>query len=508
MKTKKYNWILYLITATIITTIAVQFYWNYKNYQENKKRVTNEIQISLDNAIDVYYSNLSKNNFFAIINSDTINHKYDTIDHKGITSHNLWIADYGNQIKLNKVRLKFNANNVGKFKDTRGQLDSLFNTDSIVSISIRNNILTTGGSKMHASLYDQKTSDSLKFMRGLHAVYIALSNDIIDFIKLDSIVDQQLKSKGIQSSFYFNYTDRGVLKATTKNKLDEKLKLFTNAKSTYLSPSQELKLYHSDPTLATLRRSSTGILLSFLLSLTVISSLFYLLKIINKQKELAEIKNDLISNITHEFKTPIATISTAIEAIENFNVIDDKEKTQKYLSMSSLQLSKLNQMVEKLLETATLDSEKLMLKKEPIDLVDLVTKITNKHELLTDKKINFSSNVNSKWLTIDLFHFENAISNLIDNAIKYGGDTIEVNVNSVLNNTEISIADDGDGIEKNQQEKIFDKFYRIPKGNRHDVKGFGIGLYYTKKIVEKHGGFIHLVSNNLDTVFKISLPNE
>lgn len=245
------------------------------------------------------------------------------------------------------------------------------------------------------------------------------------------------------------------------------------------------------------------------LSLAVIASLFYLLQIINRQKELAEIKNDLISNITHEFKTPITTVSTAIEAIDNFNIIEDKEKTKRYLSISSLQLKKLHQMVEKLLETATLDSEKLLLKKEAINLIDLVEKTAKKYQpLAKNKEISFSSSSNDFTLEIDTFHFENAISNLIDNAIKYGGERIEINVNIVLNTIEISVADNGKGIEKSQQERIFDKFYRVPKGNTHDVKGFGIGLYYTQKIIEKHGGNIHLISNAKHTIFKINIPND
>ena len=133
--------------------------------------------------------------------------------------------------------------------------------------------------------------------------------------------------------------------------------------------------------------------MSLLLSLTIISCLFYLLKIINKQKELAEIKNDLISNITHEFKTPITTVSTAIEAIGAFNAIDDKEKTKKYLSISSLQLTKLHHMVEKLLETATLDSGKLLLQKEEIDIVELIKNIALRNEFHSgEKNIHFVSN--------------------------------------------------------------------------------------------------------------------
>jgi two-component system phosphate regulon sensor histidine kinase PhoR len=127
---------------------------------------------------------------------------------------------------------------------------------------------------------------------------------------------------------------------------------------------------------------------------------------------------------------------------------------------------------------------------------------------LTKKNISFTTPIESIILEIDLFHFENAVSNLIDNAIKYGGDNIEINLHSVLNTLEISVADNGNGIEKNQQERVFDKFYRVPKGNTHDVKGFGIGLYYTKKIIEKHGGQIKVISNFENTTFKLVLPYE
>jgi two-component system phosphate regulon sensor histidine kinase PhoR len=165
-------------------------------------------------------------------------------------------------------------------------------------------------------------------------------------------------------------------------------------------------------------------------------------------------------------------------------------------------------MVEKLLETATLDSESLLLQKEPINIVDLIAKIVKKYKLLTQKNINFTTNVDSRMIEIDVFHFENAISNLVDNAIKYGGDIIEINLNSVLNITEISVADNGKGIDKSHQERIFDKFFRVPKGNTHDVKGFGIGLYYTKKIMEKHDGSVNIISNFENTIFKLQIPNE
>jgi two-component system phosphate regulon sensor histidine kinase PhoR len=237
--------------------------------------------------------------------------------------------------------------------------------------------------------------------------------------------------------------------------------------------------------------------------------LFYLLKVIRQQKELATIKNDLISNITHEFKTPIATVSSAIEALQNFNALEDKEKTKKYLLMSAVQLKKLHQMVEKLLETATLDSEQLILNKETSNIIETIEQLVVKYQFLhAEKEISLIFNAQPAYLNIDNFHFENALSNLIDNAIKYGGHQIKITVNIILNTTEISVTDTGNGIEKHQQEKIFDKFYRIPKGNTHNVKGFGIGLYYSKKIIEKHKGTLSVSSAKNNTIFKIILPNE
>jgi two-component system phosphate regulon sensor histidine kinase PhoR len=479
MNAKKQHWTLYSITATIVLTIAVQLYWNYNNYLDNKQRVKNEIQNSLDTAIDEYYTDLSKSNFFAIIDYDSINSKSS------------FLKDFWNE-DINSSKSKVSISSIKISSDYSGDLEA----------SKIPKILQQEIQKIKIS------SDTTKFLKGIQSVAIALDNDEINFTRLDSIFTNQLSKKGIKTPHYLILIDKDIKVGGSNKAKDIELSLFSNSKSTFLRPDQNLRAYYEDPTIQALKKSSTGILLSLLLSLSVIFCLIYLLKIISTQKELAEIKNDLINNITHEFKTPIATISTAIEAFESFNVIDDKEKTKKYVSISSFQLKKLHQMVEKLLETATLDSESLILQKESTNINDLVLINIKKYELLTEKNINFTTNTDSKIIDIDLFHFENAISNLIDNAIKYGGNTIEITLNCILSSVEISIADDGDGIEKNQQERIFDKFYRIPKGNTHDVKGFGIGLYYSKKIIEKHGGHIKVSSNSHNTIFKLILPNE
>tara|TARA_B110000858_G_scaffold118029_1_gene134622 strand:- start:1366 stop:3000 length:1635 start_codon:yes stop_codon:yes gene_type:complete len=544
MNTQKYQWLFYLITATIIATIGVQFYWNYKNYEENKRQVTNEIQLSLDNAVEEYYSSLAKSDFLTIIdnNSNSVaifKNPLNLIKEKSYKSKS--IGNIINKIKPNnseKEKPRASINNLKFTFDenlSKEKIDSMMisakdfviefnsNLDSLNnkkkdSVEVLNqitdkkkgfNLNSDGANKVTKYFRGKKAADSLKLIKNLKPIFISFLDQSVEYEKIDSLIEIQLQKKGIELTTSFHHLKNDTLFHQTKDSLLATEKKYLRSKSTFVKDNEAFKLVYNNPSIAALKRSSFGILLSLLLSLAVISSLFYLLKIINQQKELAAIKNDLISNITHEFKTPIATISAAIEAIKNFNVLEDPEKTSKYLSMSSIQINKLHQMVEKLLETAMLDSEQLVLKKETVDIVDIAEKVVSKYQILAHKKeLSFSKTLQPCYANIDVFHFENVISNLIDNAVKYGGNQIEMNINSVLNTIEITVIDDGNGIEKNQKEKIFDKFYRVPKGNTHDVKGFGIGLYYCKKIIEKHEGFIGLTSDKNKTIFKIIIPNE
>ena len=544
MNTQKYQWLFYLITATIIATIGVQFYWNYKNYEENKRQVTNEIQLSLDNAVEEYYSSLAKSDFLTIIdnNSNSVaifKNPLNLIKEKSYKSKS--IGNIINKIKPNnseKEKPRASINNLNFTFDenlSKEKIDSMMisakdfviefnsNLDSLNnkkkdSVEVLNqitdkkkgfNLNSDGANKVTKYFRGKKAADSLKLIKNLKPIFISFLDQSVEYEKIDSLIEIQLQKKGIELTTSFHHLKNDTLFHQTKDSLLATEKKYLRSKSTFVKDNEAFKLVYNNPSIAALKRSSFGIFLSLLLSLAVISSLFYLLKIINQQKELAAIKNDLISNITHEFKTPIATISAAIEAIKNFNVLEDPEKTSKYLSMSSIQINKLHQMVEKLLETAMLDSEQLVLKKETVDIVDIAEKVVYKHQILAHKKeLSFFTTLQPCYANVDVFHFENVISNLIDNAVKYGGNQIEINICSVLNTIEITVVDDGNGIEKNQKEKIFDKFYRVPKGNTHDVKGFGIGLYYCKKIIEKHEGFIGLTSDKNKTIFKIIIPNE
>ncbi len=177
------------------------------------------------------------------------------------------------------------------------------------------------------------------------------------------------------------------------------------------------------------------------------------------------------------------------------------------MNTSTAQLDKLTMMVEKLLETATLDGDDLALNKEEINLNEILENLVQKHQTLApEKSIRFTALRENNWILGDPFHLENAFNNLLDNAVKYGGETILVELENLSSQIEIRFTDSGTSLSKAEAKQIFEKFYRVPKGNTHDVKGFGIGLYYTQKIIEKHGGSID-VSVTSQTTFKIDLPN-
>jgi len=488
VKRNQFKYLAVLIGVTIAITLAIQVYWNLQNYQSNKERLINEVQTSLDNGVEAYFADIAKTDVMAFVNNGRPSPDF---------AHQA--GSFVANVKIDSIFLAMGNDTLIQTQKKRAYTQLL---DSSSGITI-----DTLGNMTSVSVFRGKAADSIRDLQGLaNKIIISITRDTLDFKRLKGFFDDELKRKKIAITYAFTHTTDDSTYQWQPPENNLKLPLSTQSKSTFLPTGESLRLRFSNPTLLVLKRSLFGILLSVLLSGLIIGSLFFMLHIIKKQKELAEIKNDLISNITHEFKTPIATVATAIEGIKNFNQANDPAKTKKYLNISSQQLHKLHQMVEKLLETATLDSDKLIINKEPLNIVGLLNQLVEKYKLLApEKELLFSTNISEMPIAVDPFHFENALANLIDNAIKYGGEKIEVHCTSVMEGLEVTIADNGGNIEPSQREKIFDKFYRIPTGNRHDVKGFGIGLFYTKKIIAKHGGTLQLVPSKQNTVFKITL---
>ena len=509
MNDKRYKWILYTIVAVIIATIGIQAYWNYKNYQTNKQQLINEVQISLDKAVDDYYASLAERTTMGIFLEG--DEQKNVFEEGGKFEQFFKIDSTTNEFEnLDSL----SSSNIDGVTIVRGfQVDSMEKEHSKTHPSILANAFKL---KIDSLKNQNKELEFSNFEMLTSKVVISISNDDLNLKEIDSLLKTELERKNLAVDYelYFdegkanNTFTRDSLKTVIDSIQKENSILSTSSKSTFLPKGSELQISFTNETRTILKRILGGILISSLLVLAVIGCLFYLLKIIKHQKQLAEVKNDLISNITHEFKTPIATIGVALESISNFNAIEDKEKTKKYINMSTEQLGKLNTMVEKLLETATLDSDSLELNMESIDLIELLNSLVSRYKIqFPEKDFNTSFKLESLLTKVDVFHFENALNNILDNAVKYGGSILSIDLIPKDKSVEISISDNGNTLNKSNKERIFEKFYRVPKGNTHDVKGFGIGLYYTKTIIDKHNGSIVLDLNKNLTTFKITLPN-
>ncbi len=490
MNNLKYKSILYFIAAVIVATFCIQVYWNYKNYEVGKQQLINDVQTSLDNAVEQYYSEIAKEQSFSVISEGM---KFTSVDMVDSVSFN-------RDSILNKL-------GVGVFTENIHQRSSLTHAALKDSTEIQIMIVDSAEKgkilkrtwEMNDSSQDPITSLSSK-------IIVSITEDSLSLKTLDTLFLNELGRKNISLDYGLSY--EGIMGLTEQLRPEkiESSKLSTTAQSPYSFHDYALTAHFGNITLTVLKKNLLGLFLSFVLVAAVILCLMYLLRIIRQQKQLSELKNDLINNITHEFKTPIATIGVAMEAIQEFNTEQDIEKNLRYAKISHDQVNKLNVMVEKLLETATLDSEKLQLNLETTNLVEMLEKTTLKEIYETsDKRISFKSKEESIMCEVDVFHFENALNNVIDNAVKYGGNEIIVTIERQKAGVEIKVSDSGNELTEQHRKRVFEKFYRVPKGNTHDIKGFGIGLYYTKKIIEKHGGSIDLLLDKL-TTFKIHLP--
>ncbi len=244
----------------------------------------------------------------------------------------------------------------------------------------------------------------------------------------------------------------------------------------------------------------------------IIICFVYAIKVIIRQKKVSDIKNDFINNMTHEFKTPISTVSLAVEALQDPDLFGEESLRKRYLNIIKDENIRLGKQVEQVLHAAALEKKDFNLKLERVDLKALIDAAKNHFELIVENRggtISSEYSLISGQLDADVFHLNNIVNNLLDNATKYSKSApqIKISVNESETDFTIAIRDEGIGINKEAQRKIFDKFYRVPTGNLHDVKGFGLGLSYVKTMVEAHKGTIKLDSEpGQGSVFTINLP--
>jgi two-component system phosphate regulon sensor histidine kinase PhoR len=267
-----------------------------------------------------------------------------------------------------------------------------------------------------------------------------------------------------------------------------------------LDEQLKLHLYFPSRKSFLLREMGGPLLVSVLLIILIVWAITFMFKTILTQKKLGEMKNDFISNMTHEFKTPISTIALACEAMSDPDMIGDGAKTvSPFVKMIEDENKRLGVLVERILQSAVIDRGELQLKKETLDFNQLVSQVCeNARFRLISVQGELHENISPEKITIvgDRVHTTNLVSNLIDNAIKYSKERPKVEVTLLQEGARVilKIKDEGIGIAPEHLSKIYDKLYRVPTGNVHNVKGFGLGLSYVKSIVDLQGWDIQVQS--------------
>jgi signal transduction histidine kinase len=252
--------------------------------------------------------------------------------------------------------------------------------------------------------------------------------------------------------------------------------------------------------------------LSVLLVAFIAITFLFLYRNLLAQRRLALMKNDFISNITHELKTPIATVNVAIEALRNFDALESPARTKEYLDISAAELQRLSMLVDKVLKLSMFENKDIELQKEPVDLKQLVDEVIYSMRLQFEKQkanISFKTFGPDFTITADRMHITSVIYNLFDNALKYckSNPIIQVEMASISNEVHLSVSDNGIGISSEYADKIFDKFFRVPSGDHHNIKGYGLGLSYVAEVVRKHNGTIQLETElGKGSRFMIKLP--
>jgi two-component system phosphate regulon sensor histidine kinase PhoR len=234
-------------------------------------------------------------------------------------------------------------------------------------------------------------------------------------------------------------------------------------------------------------------------TLMIITAFYITVNALLRQKKLSEIKNDFINNMTHEFKTPLATISLAVDALRNDKVARDREKMNYFSGIIKEENKRMNKHVETILQAAVMDRQEIQLNKQPLHVHNLIHEIMDNYKLQLEEKGakgELSLDARFDYIEADPVHFRNLISNLVDNAVKYSKDNLLIKIATYNTNKSIGIRieDNGIGMSKETVRRIFEKFYRAHTGNIHNVKGFGLGLSYVKTVVDAHNGKIKVDS--------------
>jgi two-component system phosphate regulon sensor histidine kinase PhoR len=520
MGKKMFVLIVALMSFSLIGIVTVQVYWISNAVDSKKKQFLNDVKISLtavsEEVAEKEYTSFQRKikpfldatpRATSSMLRNFILQQIDTTG-KQVNIYSLTVLEQNI-----KVRADFLDNDSLFVKRIIGKKD-VFNSNRF---SRNSDFLTNNNPQIFTTIRRNEEAEKVYY------------NDIFSVYKSSFPIHKRISNRELNTTLKKEFIKRGI-------NLDFKYGVYssdgylTNLKSGYYtinkansidsplfvndSGESDFKLYVTFPDQQEhiLADISNILLLSvffiFIIIVAFSSSLYQLIK----QKKISEIKSDFINNMTHEFKTPIATINLALDAIKNPKIINDNEKVNRYVKMIREENKRMHGQVENVLRISKLEKNQIEMSKVAIDINDIVEEaISHVSLLVSDKKGNITTHLHALQSEVlgNHLHLTNVLVNILENALKYsdGEPNIEVFTESTSKFFILKIKDDGIGMGKNAQKYAFNKFYREHKGNVHNVKGHGLGLAYVKEIVENHQGTVFVDSEKgKGSTFTVRLP--
>ena len=513
-----------LMSLSLIGIILVQVYWFDTSFKNNDEQFKYHVKHVLGNVAEKLH-NREAYSFY-----DKYNHYKDSTGKIPKRDDLLEFYYVQKNPKTNQTIIYSNSIISEDFKISAGLFDKKFDTETFKSFNSRRVTEVYNENKLDNSSVQQSLIPDVKIEKSGNldildnAQYEIFFKDIASAMPLQEritkevlseIIKKELEEYGVKTKFEFGILSNGIqTKVKSDNFKYDKDATYSISIFTDNEGNEKYKLLVTFP-------HKKKFLLSELVSITILSIIFTLIIIIAytsalnqliRQRQISEIKTDFINNMTHEFKTPVATINLALDAIRNPKIIDDKEKVFKYLEMIRDENKRMHAQVENVLRISKLEKKELNIIKESSNIEEVINDAIEHVNLILEDRggaIAIHFGAVRKTVLLNDVHFTNVIVNILENAIKYtpGIPKIDIYTENIKDMVLVKIKDNGVGMSKIAQKRIFEKFYREHTGDIHNVKGHGLGLAYVKRIVDDHNGQVYVESEKgKGSTFIIKLP--
>ena len=511
MKNQNYKILTFAITLVFLALIAVQFFWTHesmmlahKQFEKNVRKSLHTLNRKLEKQEAAFYYTNQFGNQFGRHKGFRWKNRLDSL--KTNIRNNL------HEAMMDSFCIPSHRNDSVSYK----QIIKIQSDGNDQEVMIEFNVSDSG------SLHTNVEQSIEQRSRQLEYIFLEMMNngnsfeERFDLSNFESLIKDALKQNGITTAFNYQlqantFFGKKVV-SQSKNSVDEKHAYFAPILPGLVGRNnREILISFPNKGIFLAKKIWLILITTILLISLLMYAFYYSIRSLIKQKKIGELKNDFISNMTHELKTPITSINLACETINDDNFDFNKASVSNYLKIISDENKRLKTLVNNVLDSSFINSDQQRIATAPVNIVSLIEEVKNRFNIIltnANGKITIPEN-NGIIINADKFHLSNAIFNLIDNAIKYTNKEplIEISITKKNSSIVIAIQDNGIGIGKEYKARIFEKFYRVGKGNIHNVKGFGLGLNYVKRMIDLHGGSINLESElNKGSTFKIELP--